>query len=240
VTTHQPRIFLAQVKRIERLSDTVRQIYLAPQSSFSFSPGQHVEIEFASNLVRRYSMAGIAADPELRIHVNLAVGGAASEYIRKNLKVGDHLKVRGPLGSTFLRQQSKEPMIVLAAGVGLAAVLSLLRGMVETRNMNLAMVGISFSNEAEAYGIDELNDLVTALPNARKQVMVAFGELRSPGVRQGLVTDWIRAACGALDDWRAYAFGSVIPVESAARQLRRKGMPGNRLHVETYYPMSGR
>lgn len=238
--SHRARTIRARVERVEKLSRNVRKISLEPLTEFSFSPGQHVELEFAKGLVRRYSMAGISSDPDLQIHIDLSVGGATSLHVAESLRIGDTLKLRGPLGSTFLRHRSTEPVICVAAGVGLSAVLSILRGMIQTGFMNPTLIGLGVSIESELYGVEELNDLVSILPNARRHLMVAFGKVRLPGARRGLLTDWIRSNCGDLSGWRAYAFGSFSAVESAARLLRQKGLPSSRLHVETYYPMSGR
>src|SRR3989344_3575320 len=66
----------------------------------------------------------VAIEPLLEFHVQLMPQGRVSGYIAGQLKVGDKVKVSGPLGAAYLRLQHTGPMLCVAGGTGLASVLS--------------------------------------------------------------------------------------------------------------------
>lgn len=231
---HAARLSAAQVTSIERVSPEIRRIRLLLNREFLFSPGQHVEVQFERKLARPYSMSGIGG-LELCFHVRLYAGGRASRYIEQSLKVGDTVRLRGPLGGAYLRRQTGDPVLCIAAGTGLAPTLSLLKGMAAEGRKHPVRVLVGFSRSSEVYGLDELEQVLRGLPNARLHVVVATGTL-SRGMHRGLLTEAVRAELPDAGNWRAYAFGSPHAVEAVVRQLRLKGVSENRLHADPFYP----
>ena len=51
-------------------------------------------------------------------HVRLVPDGRVTGYIAHDLKVGDAVKVSGPLGSAYLRRKHEGPMLCVAGGTG--------------------------------------------------------------------------------------------------------------------------
>lgn len=236
VVVHPARKLGARISSVSELGPELLQLELTTNGPFQFSPGQHVEVEFRKDLIRTYSMASLPADTELRLQMKMHPGGRVAEHLRSQLKVGDTLKLKGPLGSAFLRPNSHEPMLLMAAGTGLAPALSILRALAASQTMRTVRICLGFTSPIEVYGLDEIHDLVRQLPSAHLQVMLAGGELRQRGVRQGLLTDWLRSDCPELGGWSAHVFGSFRAVDSAVRQLRVKGINEDRLHAEAFYP----
>ena len=56
--------------------------------------------------------------------------GAAGEYLRGQVRIGDSLDVAAPRGTFFLNE-SDEPVVLLSAGVGVTPVLSMLHALVQ-------------------------------------------------------------------------------------------------------------
>ena len=74
-------------------------------------------------------MAGLTGDAHVRIPRSSRPRRArVTGYIANDLKVGDAVKVSGPLGSAYLRRKHEGPMLCVAGGTGLAPILSILRG----------------------------------------------------------------------------------------------------------------
>ena len=83
-----------------------------------------MQITFSPTQTRPYSMAGLMDDALLEFHVQRAPNGRVSGYIAEQLRVGDVVKVSGPLGAAYLRQRHVGPMLCVAGGTGLAPILS--------------------------------------------------------------------------------------------------------------------
>lgn len=130
VVVHPARIIKASVEAIEDLTHDIKRLLLKPAKPIDFSPGQYVQLQFTPEHIRPYSMAGLSADGLYEFHVRLVPDGRVTGYVAHQLKVGDSVRISGPLGSAYLRRKHEGPMLCVAGGTGLAPILSILRGAV--------------------------------------------------------------------------------------------------------------
>jgi CDP-4-dehydro-6-deoxyglucose reductase len=63
------------------------------------------------------------------LHVRQVPEGAMSRYWFEQAKVNDLLRLRGPLGTFFLRNQAGMDLLLLATGTGIAPVKAILEGL---------------------------------------------------------------------------------------------------------------
>ena len=114
---------VATVSAIEPLSEDISRVVLdAPD--FSFTPGQFVDLH-VDDARRSFSLANV--DPgRIELIVKRYEGGRFSGKLEGELKSGDRLGYTGPYGALRLRE-SERPIVMLAAGSGIAPILSLLR-----------------------------------------------------------------------------------------------------------------
>ena len=73
-------------------------------------------------------MAGTSPDNTLEFHIRLVPQGRVTGYVANELRVGDTVRVSGPMGSAYLRRQHTGSMLCVAGGTGLAPILSIVRG----------------------------------------------------------------------------------------------------------------
>jgi NAD(P)H-flavin reductase/ferredoxin len=113
----------ATVTAVEALAeDTSRVVLDAP--GFEFTPGQYVDIHI-DGATRSFSMAN--TDPgRIELIVKRYPGGRFSGKLEGELGPGDTLQYTGPYGALRVRE-SERPILMLAAGSGIAPLLSLLR-----------------------------------------------------------------------------------------------------------------
>ncbi len=123
VIVHPARIVKATLVHMEYLTHDIKRLVLEPNKPIEFSPGQYVQLQFSPGHARPYSMSGLSTDQQLEFHVRLIPDGRVSTYISRVLKVGDTVRLSGPLGSAYLRRKHAGPMLCVAAATGLAPVL---------------------------------------------------------------------------------------------------------------------
>jgi ferredoxin-NAD(P)+ reductase (naphthalene dioxygenase ferredoxin-specific) len=234
IVVHPARIVAARVIAVEPSARDVRMVRLDPQGIFEFSPGQYVEVRWTRDLERVYSIDHSPGDPEIRLHVRIYPGGRASQFVDTQLQAGDKVRLRGPLGSCYLRHRHNGPVVMVSSGTGLAPMLSLLRDWAAARMTNPLRVYAGFTAAEEVYGLRDLQDLRNQVPSMRLSVLVAQGPLPK-GAQRGLVTDGISADLGNLDDWQAYLFGSPVAVEASVRLLKSKGIEEKRMHADPFH-----
>jgi naphthalene 1,2-dioxygenase ferredoxin reductase component len=235
VVVHPARIVKATVQSIENLTHDIQRLVLRPAKPVDFSPGQYLQLQFTPEHVRPYSMAGLMGDGLFEFHVRLVPGGRVTGYIAQQLKVGDAVKVSGPLGSAYLRRRHDGPMLCVAGGTGLAPILSILRGALAQGMPNPVHLYVGVRSPRDVYGQDWLGRLQRDHPGLKVQLVVAAGA--DPALhRSGLVTDAIEQDHHSLVGWRAYLCGSPPLVEAATALVRRLGVQAAHVHADAFYP----
>lgn len=127
----QPKFMPARVKRIERPAQgvIVLGLRLPMNANFRFSAGQFLDIQLPDGKTRSYSIANppsIDGVVDIELHIRQLPGGRFSEGVLSSMKEGDLLRLRAPLGTFYLRENSEKPIILVASGTGYAPMQSII------------------------------------------------------------------------------------------------------------------
>jgi len=233
IVVHPARIVKATVSAIEDMTHDIKRLRLKASKPLEYSPGQYAHLQFTPEHMRPYSMAGLS-EGELEFHVRLVPDGRVTGYIANSLKVGDAVRVSGPLGTAYLRRKHEGPMLCVAGGTGLAPILSIIRGAVADGMPNPIHVYFGVRSQRDIYGLEWLQQMQREHKNLQLHVVVSSGA--DPlGHRAGLVTDAIERDLPELSGWRAYLCGSPPMVEAVTLLARRKGAAAERIHADAFY-----
>ena len=233
IVTHPARIIKATVAAIEDMTHDIKRLVLKPAKRLEFSPGQYASLQFTPEHIRPYSMAGIDDDDHLEFHVRLVPDGRVTGYIENQLKVGDAIRISGPLGTAYLRKKHDGPMLCVAGGTGLAPVLSIVRGALSAGMLNPIHVYFGVRTEQDIYGAEWLAALAASHANLHIHIVVSGGG--GSRHRSGVVTDAVDRDWKSLEGWRAYLCGAPPMVEAAALLVRQKGMPPEHVYADAFY-----
>ena len=234
VVVHPARVVKATVSAIEDMTRDIKRLVLTPAKPITFSPGQYVQLQFTAEHARPYSMARLSGDDAFEFHVRLLPEGRVTGYIARELKVGDTVKVTGPLGSAYLRRKHDGPMLCVAGGTGLAPILSIVRGAVAAGMHNPIHLYFGVRSPQDVYGMPWLDQLKSEHPALETHVVVTSGGTPSRQ-RCGLVTQAIEQDLGDLSGWRAYLCGSPPMVEAATLVARHKGIAAEHIYADAFY-----
>ncbi len=233
VVVHTARIVKATVVAIEAPTHDIQRLRLKPAKPIEFSPGQYAQLQFTPDHIRPYSMAGLCTDGELEFHVRCVPDGRVSGYIKNQLKVGDAVRVSGPLGAAYLRRKHTGPMLCVAGGTGLAPILSIVRGVVAAGMHNPIHLYFGVRSERDVYGLDWLDELRQRYPKLQVHTVLASGT--AAGCRTGLVTDAIRQDWRDLAGFRAYLCGAPPMVEATSMLIRQMGVLPEQIYADAFY-----
>ena len=117
--------------RVQKLTPAAADVMLVelrlPASErFQFLPGQYIEIVLKDGRRRAFSLANAPHDDGcLQLHIRHAPGGFFTDQVFSTLKERDMLRINGPHGSFFLREDSHKPMLLVAGGTGFAPIKSI-------------------------------------------------------------------------------------------------------------------
>jgi len=91
-----------------------------------FLAGQYVDVLLRDGRRRAFSIASAPQqDQRLEFQIRRVPNGTFSEYVFTHLKERALLRLRGPLGSFYLRKRRGLPVILVAGGTGFAPIKSL-------------------------------------------------------------------------------------------------------------------
>ncbi|WP_064576239.1 2Fe-2S iron-sulfur cluster-binding protein [Cupriavidus gilardii] len=234
IVVHPARIVRSTVTALADLTHDIKLIRLAPAKPLSFSPGQYAMLQFTPDHIRPYSMARLPGEGELEFHVRMVPDGRVTRYICDRLKVGDTVRVSGPLGTSYLRTRNDDPILCIAGGTGLAPVLAIVRGAIAAGLTNPIHLYFGIRSPRDAYGLDWLNELAQRHPRLRIDVVSTLpGSDRD--LRTGLVTEAVEQDYGDLTGWRAYLCGAPPMVEAATVLLRDRGIRPDHIYADAFY-----
>jgi len=94
--------------------------------------GQHVDVRLTADdgyqAQRSYSIASAPEDSRLQITVERLEDGEVSPYLVGEVKVGDKVELRGPIGGYFVwKADTTTPLLLVAGGSGVVPLMAMLR-----------------------------------------------------------------------------------------------------------------
>ena len=121
----------ATVTSVMRETDAVRTIELEVPDWPGHRAGQHLDVRLTAEdgytAERSYSIA-TADDEPVAITVERLDDGEVSPYLTEELRAGDQLELRGPIGGWFVWDTSDGgPLLLVAGGSGVVPLRAILR-----------------------------------------------------------------------------------------------------------------
>jgi ferredoxin-NADP reductase len=200
--------------------------------------GQHVDIRLTADdgyqAEREYSIASGPGEP-LALTVERLDDGEVSPYLTEELRPGDVLEVRGPIGGYFVWEPAfGGPLLLLAGGSGVVPLRSILRRRSSTGSSvpvrllysSRSLEDVIYRSELDGDASDGVQVIHTL---TRKQPPGWTGYARR--VDEPMLAE---VAWPAADKPLAYVCGPTSFVESAAAGLVGLGYPAVRVRTERF------
>jgi ferredoxin-NADP reductase len=126
---------IARATEIIEETERVRSIVLDCPGWPGHLPGHHIDIRLTAEdgyqAQRSYSIATPADDERLIITVELVEEGEISRFLIEDLRIGDRIEIRGPVGGYFVWEPSRGgPLQLIGGGSGVAPLMAILRARV--------------------------------------------------------------------------------------------------------------
>jgi len=114
-----------RVTETEQLAHDVMRLKLKlPEGTdFKFLAGQYIDFLLKTGHRRSFSIANAPHDADhIELHVRHAKGGESTDFVCEHPETKALLRMEGPLGSFYPREDSKRPIIFIAGGTGFAPI----------------------------------------------------------------------------------------------------------------------
>jgi len=219
-----------RVNTISKPSNDVAilKLQLPAAERFQFLAGQYLEFLLKDGQRRAYSIAN-APEQEgpLELHIRHLPGGLFTDFVfgavSPALKEKDILRFEGPLGSFFLREDSKKPIIFLAAGTGFAPIKSIIEQMQTKKIERPIELYWGGRRPSDLYLSDLCKNWEQEIPNF-KYIPVISDDLREDAWRgrTGFVHQAVIDDHPSLKDFQVYACGAPVMVNAAREDFSSK------------------
>jgi CDP-4-dehydro-6-deoxyglucose reductase len=111
------------------------QLKLPASERLQFLAGQYIDILLRDGRRRSFSIANAPQDDDcLELHVRQVPGGHFTRHIFETMQERDILRIDGPHGCFYLREESAKPIILLAGGTGFAPIKALVEHAMHQNN----------------------------------------------------------------------------------------------------------
>lgn len=255
------RKFRVARRDYENPAKDVCSFYLVPHDQRPlppFRPGQFLTFELPipgqpKPVVRCYSLSDGA---HLRDHYRVTIKklgpppnapagtppGVSSTYFHDSLTEGSIVEVMAPAGQFYLDEESQRPVVLIAGGVGITPVLSMLNTLIG-RGSNREIwffYGVRFRAEHAMY--DHLKQIDRDNPNVRLVVCYSSPtESCREGddfTHKGFVSVALMKTLLPSNNYEFYICGPPPMMEMVNRDLQGWGVPESDIHFEAFGPAS--
>lgn len=229
----------SRVMALEKKSQDVMlvKLQLPANDTLRYHAGQYIEFILRDGARRSYSMANAPHNgPHVELHIRHMPGGKFTDHVFGTMKDKDILRVEGPYGSFFLREDSKKPLVLLASGTGFAPIKAIIEHMQYKRIDRPAVLYWGGRRPSDLYMDDWIRERCAEMGQLTYVPVVsnALPEDNWTG-RTGFVHKAVLEDFPDLSGHQVYACGAPIVVDSARDEYTRlAGLPAEEFYADAF------
>jgi len=231
-----------RVASLVKKSDDVMviQLQLPANDVMQFHAGQYIEFLLRDGSRRSYSMGNAPhtlepGAPKVELHIRHMPGGKFTDPVFTTMKEKDILRVEGPYGSFFLREDSDKPMVLLASGTGFAPIKALIEHMLHKGISRPATLYWGGRRPSDLYMSDWVQAQLAQMPHLRYVPVVSNATPEDAWTgRTGFVHQAVLQDHPDLSGFQVYACGAPIVVDSARRDYVASGLSPDDFYADSF------
>ena len=235
----QIKMLPARVMKLERAAPDVMllDLKLPANERLQFLAGQYIDLLLRNSIRRSFSMANAPHDDALlQLHLR-DYGGPFSQHVFSTMKEKDILRVEGPFGTFFLREESAKPIVLVASGTGFAPIKAIIEHALHTGMKRPMTLYWGCRLRAELY----LDGLAQRWQQEGRLRYVPVLSEALPADswtgRTGFVHRAVMEDFPDLSGYQVYACGAPVMVDAAHRDFTSQcGLPDEEFFSDSFTP----
>lgn len=220
------------------------RLQLPANEAFVYHAGQYIEFVLRDGARRAYSMAN-APQPQatapakastVDLHIRHMPGGRFTDHVFTSMKEKEILRIEGPFGSFYLRENSPKPIILLASGTGFAPIKALIEQLQLTHSPRSVVLYWGGRRPLDLYMDAWVREQVAKMPSLG-YVPVVSDALPEDGWkgRIGFVHQAVLDDFADLSGYQVYACGAPMMVESArTAYTTKRNLPAEEFYADAF------
>ena len=246
--TRRPRLAwrIGEVVETRPATPRTRSLFLEVPGWEGHKAGQHVDVRLTApdgyQAQRSYSIASAPEEERVELVVERLDDGEVSPYLTDELRAGDRLELRGPIGGWFTWEaRDGGPLFLVAGGSGIAPLIAMIRHRAAAGSDAPCRLLYSSRSREETIFADELDRL--AASDGSLEIFHTLTRSQPPGWT-GYARRIDREMLGEVatsPDHSPLTFvcGPTPLVESVATELVGLGHDAGRIKTERFGPTGG-
>ena len=228
-----------RIERMDLVAPDVMAVLLRLPAveELHYRPGQYLDVVLPEGRRRSFSIASAPADGRLiELHVRRASKTGFTAQLFESLRAGSLLRIEGPLGQFWLRNESPRPALMIGGGTGYAPLRAMLRQLIAAGDRRRVTLYWGASSVGGHYEHEWLTRLAGERPGfAYRPVLSAPSSAEADwSGRRGLVHEVVLAEISDLSAWDVYASGPPAMVEAIRSRFPASGLPREQLYFDSF------
>ncbi|MGE0715570.1 MAG: 2Fe-2S iron-sulfur cluster-binding protein [Alphaproteobacteria bacterium] len=226
----RPRRFTTAVRSVARLGRSSVALTLEPPpGGLAWLAGQYATLGLGDRAPRDFSLASLPGDRALVFHIRDAGPGTAGAGAR-GLSPGDRVTAEGPFGRAHFSQSQRGPLLLVAGGTGLGAMLATARAALAALPARRVVLCAGAADAGELYGTDQLDRLAERFP------AFAWHAITDDA---GSAVDLARAEMArGTDGLAVHAAGPPAMVAALVAAAEGAGIPPAMIRADAFRPVT--
>ncbi len=218
------------------LAPEVIGLRLAPapgERPLHYLAGQYLDVLLDAGKRRPFSIANMPApDGSLELHVRHVAGGGFTSWVSEQARVGDTLRIEGPLGTFVPREDSERPMIFMAGGTGFAPVKAIVEHFLALGTRRAMRVYWGARQSGDLYLRTQAEQWQRDAHDLK--FIPELSEADDAHARVGLVHEAVLADHPDLSGHDLYMSGPPAMIDTARHRFVDAGLPEDRLYYDSF------
>jgi ferredoxin-NADP reductase len=220
---------------LEEATD-IRTFRLSRPQSFDFTAGQFVPVRVAVDGKPHVRCYSISSSPDARGYFEISVRrqGLVSTTLHATLRTGSRLLVGRPAGQFVYPSGDDRPLALLAGGIGITPLLSMLRHAISSEPVRPIVLLYSARNPQAAAFYSELQVIAQRHPQVRIAVTMSEPSTPQPWRRGHIDAELVRQYV-AHPSHTIFCICGPVPMMTAMEQLlTAEGVPTSQIRTENF------
>ena len=242
----QVRKLPARVESLEKFTPEIMRLRLKlPKAArLQFLAGQYIDIIQADGKRRAFSIASAPSETDfIELHIKHISGGGFTGHVFESMQPKEILRFEGPLGTFFIRRNSKRPMVLMGGGTGFAPLKSMIEELIEAGDTRPVQLFWGVQTEHDLYARKLIDEWASQHP-----AFTFTPVLMDPGPDwsgcTGLVHEAVVQNIDTLAGHDVYMSGPPAMVNAGRSAFMAAGVPEDRLFYDSFdfapdVPISG-
>jgi CDP-4-dehydro-6-deoxyglucose reductase len=231
----QVKTLPCRIERMQQLAPDVMQLFLRlpGNESFHFAAGQYLDFIVSGQRRRSFSIANPPHEATLlELHIRRVQGGEFTHTLFDEGRKSSLLRMEGPLGQFWFREESARPAILIAGGTGFAPLKAMLRHLLERGDQRSLHLFWGARSPVDLYEHDLVLGWCERFRNLRYTPVLSATQASS--FESGFVHEAVLRHYSKLDAMDVYASGPPQMIEAVRSEFPQHGLPESQLFFDSF------